>query len=80
MSSPLMTRPWRGQNSQRPGEIIPLLTPIDYCVNHAVSIKELGRVGSFGKFLTDDLFRYAGTREAYESAGFREDDIAQIRE
>jgi hypothetical protein len=80
MSSPVMTRPQCGEHRQTPGEIIPLLTSIDYCVNHAVSVKKFSSVGPFGKFFTDDLLRYAGAREADESSRFRDDDIAQIRE
>jgi hypothetical protein len=80
MSAPVITGPWCGQNRKTPGQIIPLLTPIDYCVNHAVSVKKLGSMGSLWKLLTDDLLRYTGPREADQGARFRENDIAQVRE
>ena len=53
-------------------EIVPLLAAIDDRVDHAVSVEKLGRVGTFGQFLTDDLLRHARTSESDQGAGFGE--------
>src|SRR4051812_5198144 len=80
MPSSLITGPRRCKNHETSGEIFPLRAAIDNCVDHAVSVEKLGRVRSFKQFLTDDLLRYARTREADQSPRFGQDDIPQIGE